>query len=375
MAATKEKLRLIAGHIRRDPVLIASFVLALLSMLIVPPSARYADYIDTHTLALLLSLMLVVAGLKGAGVFDLAVRRLLSHVHDSRALAALAVGICFFASMLITNDVALISFVPLTVMLLTQTGQQRLLIPVIVLQTVAANLGSSLTPLGNPQNLYIFETSGMSAESFVGVMDIPVAAAFVMLCAALMLIKPEPASPRASGKSVPVNGQRALLWGAMFVLCVLAVLRVVSVFTVLAAALAAAALLDRKTLAGPDYDLLLTFVFLFIFVGNLKNMPALSEAAARIVKGHEMLVGTALSQVISNVPATMLLAGFTENYRQLLLGVNLGGLGTLIASMASLISYKAYAGTPGARTGRYIIVFTAVNVLFLLVLLPLCLVL
>lgn len=357
MAATKEKLRLVAGHIRHDPVLIASFVLALLSMLIVPPSAQYAGYIDTHTLALLLSLMLVVAGLKGAGVFDLAVRRLLSHVHDLRALAALAVGICFFASMLITNDVALISFVPLTVMLLTRTGQQRLLIPVIVLQTVAANLGSSLTPLGNPQNLYIFEISGMSAESFVGVMDIPVAAAFVMLCAALMLIKPEPASPQAAGVSVPVDRQRALLWGALFVLCVLAVLRVVSVFAALAAAFAAAALFDRKTLAGPDYDLLLTFVFLFIFVGNLRNMPELGAAAARIVGGHELL------------------AGFTDNYRQLLLGVNLGGLGTLIASMASIISYKVYAGTPGARTGRYIIVFTAVNALFLAVLLPLCLVL
>ena len=315
--------------------------------------------------------MLVVAGLQRTGAFDLLTDQLLTHVKSTRALAAVLVGVCFFTSMLITNDVALITFVPLSVLLLGREEHEKLLMFVVILQTIAANLGSSLTPLGNPQNLYLYSLSGMTLGEFLTVMLVPTVLSAVLLLISIAVIRPKKIDkPVSSNTGESVSLRRMLPWLALFALCLLAVLHLVHYLVMLAVVTAAVILLDRSLLKRADYGLLLTFIGFFVFIGNMKSIPAVSEMLSSLVAGRELVIGVLLSQIISNVPAAMLLSGFTADYSNLLLGVNLGGLGTLIASMASMISFKIYAGTPGAKVGKYFLLFTVLNVVFLAVLLP-----
>ena len=368
MNALRLPLRRAADLSRRDPVLCAAALAATLSAFWVPPSADYLDYLDWRVLCLLLSLMLVVAGLKSAGVFDAVTGRLLRAARNTRALAAALTGLCYFASMLITNDVALITFVPLAILTLTRAGKPRLLIPVITLQTVAANLGSMFTPLGNPQNLYLYSYYHLSAGRFLGIMLPPTALSLAGLCACLLLIRPEPLAAAQAKRPRAVEPARALPWAGLFIACLLAVLRVIPYLAALALVVAGVLMMDRSLLRRADYGLLLTFVFLFILTGNLQSVPAIRDRLSALVSGREVAVGVLLSQIISNVPAAMLLSRFTANGPALLVGVNLGGLGTLIASMASVISYKLYLSADGVNPRRYLVVFTAVNILFLAVL-------
>ncbi|MPM20520.1 Inner membrane protein YbiR [bioreactor metagenome] len=252
--------------------------------------------------------------------------------------------------------------------MLTRAQKDHLLIPILVLQTIGANLGSMLTPLGNPQNLYLYALSGMTIRQFLSVMAGPTALSLLLLAAMTLFIKPEPLAASRAVRSQPVCAQQALLWVILFLVCLLAVVRMVPYGLALVCVIAGAILFDRAILFRADYHLLLTFSFLFVFIGNIKSLPAVSSALSALVGGRELIVGILLSQVISNVPAAMLLSKFTADYPALLIGVNFGGLGTLIASMASLISYKLYASTPGAQTGRYLLVFTALNLVFLSVL-------
>lgn len=361
----KQKLpRRLLDTLRRDPVLWISMLAALASMLLVPPSMEYLGYIDARILCLLLSLMLVVGGLRRAGIFDFLVERLLRLVKTTRSLVLVLVGLCFFSSMLITNDVALITFVPLAIMTLTGAEKTRLLIPVIVLQTIGANLGSMLTPLGNPQNLYLYGLSGMSLAQFLGVMALPSALALVLLVCCSLCFGAEEVHARSVGRE-PMRKLQVAVWSALFLLCILTVVRLVPYYIVLAVVLLAVLIIDRRLLKTADYGLLLTFVFFFILIGNIKSIPSVSDFLASVIVGRELTAGVLLSQIISNVPAAMLLSGFTDDLSALLLGVNLGGLGTLIASMASLISYKLYAALPGARSGRYLLIFTGANAAFL----------
>ncbi|WP_243208576.1 SLC13 family permease [Oscillibacter hominis] len=347
--------------LRRDPVLAASCAAALLSTLFVPPSRAYLSYLDLRVLCLLSSLMVTVAGLKKAGAFAFLMGRILKVVHNTRTLSAALIGVCFFTSMLVTNDVALITFVPLTILMLAQ--RQRLMAFVIVLQTVAANLGSMLTPLGNPQNLYLYGRFNLSAGRFLSIMALPTAISLLLLCLALLWIRPE--AVVAPVEAMPACPKAVLPWAGLFCVCLLAVLHVLPYGLALAVVVLAAAVLDRPILRSVDYSLLLTFAFFFLLIGNIKSIPAVSQGLSTLLNGRELTAGILLSQVISNVPAAMLLAGFTENYEPLLLGVNIGGLGTLIASMASVISYKLYAAQESARPGRYLALFTGINLLFL----------
>lgn len=365
----------VLGYIKHDPVLFAALLLAAISSLIVPPSAAYLGYIDFHVLALLFSLMLVVAGLQKSGAFTLLTDQLLKYVHSTRALSAVLVGVCFFTSMFITNDVALITFVPLSIMLLGREEDEKLLILVVVLQTIAANLGSGLTPLGNPQNLYLYSLSGMEIGEFLSIMLLPTLLSGAMLTTVILSISSKKIEqPSTDGKDSGVKVVTFTPWLILFAVCLLSVLHLVHYLVMLLVVTIGVCVLDKSLLKKADYGLLLTFIGFFIFIGNVKNISAVSEALASLVAGRELLVGIALSQVISNVPAAMLLSGFTSNYSDLLLGVNLGGLGTLIASMASMISYKIYAASSGAKAGKYFAVFTGLNVVFLMILLLLMLV-
>lgn len=365
MKASIQKTKTALHNLLKDPVLFAAMAAAVFSALFVPPSKAYWGYLDLRVLCLLLSLMLVVAGLQKVGMFGIAIERLLKLVHSTRTLAAVLVGVCFFSSMLITNDVALITFVPLGIMTLTRAQKQELLIPIIVLQTVAANLGSMLTPLGNPQNLYLYSLSNMTTRQFLEVMAVPWAISLLILAAMVLLIKSEPVNALTDASVETAGAKKALPWIILFLVCLLAVLRIIPYSLALVSVITGVIIFDRPILFRADYSLLLTFAFLFVFIGNIKNVPAISAALSAFVDGRELSIGILLSQVISNVPAAMLLSNFTSNYSMLLIGVNVGGLGTLIASMASLISYKLYASTPDAHTGKYLVVFTVINFLFL----------
>lgn len=354
----------IKEFIKSEAVLIISFVLAAVSAFIVTPNAGYIDYIDFRTLALLLCLMAVMAGLGGLGVFRLLASKLLSFAGTTRSLCLWLSMLCFFSSMIITNDVALITFVPFTVIALKLCKCEKLLIPLIVLETVAANLGSMLTPIGNPQNLYLFSAFGMSGADFFKAIFPYAVLSLVLIAVSVLFIKKEKiAFVRDSGNE-KLDFLRCGIYVSLFLTAILTVFRVVPFEITLAVTVIAVLIFDRKALAKVDYSLLLTFVFLFIFIGNLKNIESVSSFLGGLVKGNEVLAGVACSQIFSNVPAALLLSGFTDNASDLLVGVNLGGLGTLIASMASLISFKLIVKEKVAP-GKYLLVFTAVNIVYL----------
>lgn len=360
----------IKTFLRREAVLCAAAALAAITLFFVPPDGAYLAYVDFSTLGLLFSLMLSVAGLAGAGVFRALTRTITRRVSSARGIVLILVLLCFFSAAFITNDVALITFVPFTTGLLG-TRDHRRLIGVIVAETVAANLGSLATPMGNPQNLYLFHFYSLTVPEFLRVM-LPLGAAALVLCLVLAFLIPKGEPPTAAAEDGAFDRGRALLWGAMFLLCVLSVADLLPWQLCLAAVVLAALSFDRRLFAKADYSLLATFVCFFIFVGNLARIDAVSRFLRGILAGRELTVSALASQVVSNVPAAAMLAPFTENAAGLLWGVNIGGLGTLIASMASLISYRCYSALPDARRGAYFGVFTAVNFALLALLLGLC---
>ena len=359
----------IRSFLKKEPVLSASAFLAFISAFLVPPSAEYLSYIDWRVIALLFSLMLVVSGLREIGVFRAIGSALLSRTRTTRSLTICLIALPFFLSMLITNDVSLITFVPFTVMILTMADKRSLLIPVIVLQTIAANLGSMLTPIGNPQNLYLYSSFSLSFGQMVLWM-LPLSTLSLLLlivCASLIRSEPINVSPE---KAVILSRKKLAVDLALFLVCIGCVLKVISFPAMLLITATGILLTDRKLFRTADYGLLLTFAAFFIFIGNMQRLPVVSELIRRVIDGKEMIAGTLLSQIISNVPAAILLSGFTDKVLPLLYGVNIGGLGTLIASLASLISYRCYTGTEKAEKGKYLLSFTLYNLLFLAVLLP-----
>lgn len=346
----------------------AAALAAVISMFFVAPSADYLGYIDFHVLALLFSLMIVIAGWKKSGVFSLIESFLLANARNERLLAALLSAVCFFTSMLITNDVALITFVPLAVMTLSR--DEKTLIISIVLMTVAANLGSMLTPLGNPQNLFIYSSFDISIGEFLATMALPTVFSMVMIAAAIFSVKP--VTTIFNEEKPEVNVRSALCFTVLFVVCLACVLHFLSWKIMLAAVLVFVIFYDRSLIKTADYSLLITFVAFFIFVGNVKQIDTISALLSSAISGRELELGALVSQVISNVPAAVLLAGFAGDIKELLVGVNVGGLGTPIASMASLISYRIYSAKKDAKGGKYMLAFLGINFLFLILLYAFC---
>ncbi|MCR5663459.1 MAG: anion permease [Oscillospiraceae bacterium] len=362
----------IRSFVRREPVLMIAALAALVSCFFVPPDALYAGYIDWRTLALLYALMTVVCGLRQAGLFSVLAHRLCEKAGNLRAVSLLLVLLCFFSSMLITNDVALLTFVPFAVVVLGMAGRRRDLIHVVVLQTVAANLGSMLTPVGNPQNLYLYSHYEMSFGAFLRV-SLPVWLLSLLLLFLACLFFPAEKLELFLGEEPILHRRELLLHLALFALCLLVVVRVLHWGVMLLILVVVLLIADRRLLLKADFLLLLTFVAFFVFAGNLARMESVDALLRALLQGREYLTALLASQVISNVPAALLLSGFTDKARELLLGVNVGGLGTPIASLASLISLKLYSHAEDAHTGRYLLEFTGVNLLLLLLLSAFCL--
>lgn len=367
-------MKKILTFIKKETVLTVAWALAALSAFWVRPGACYFDYIDFRSLGILWSLMAIMQGLKCNGVFEAIGWKLLEKTGKVGELVAVLVFLCFFTAMFITNDVALITFVPFTVMMLVNCRKEELMIPVIVLQTIAANLGSMLTPIGNPQNLYLYGLSGLSIREFLLYMLPFSAVSAVLLLAALALIRGKEQKIRAGEHSKGVRKYdkkrtlRITVYLALFIFSLLVVVHVVPCCFLVISVLILLFVLEKRVLLDIDYALLFTFIGFFIFTGNMGNVDIIKEFLQHLVAGREVFVGILTSQCISNVPAALLLSGFTTDYKSLLLGVNLGGLGTLIASMASLISYKFLVNQYPDKKGRYMLWFTIANIVFLLIL-------
>lgn len=351
-------------RLRAEAVLCISLAAALLSALFVPPDAAYLSYIDLRVLCLLFALMAVVQGFVRCGLFRLLAERLLSGERTLRALCLLLVLLPFFVSMVVTNDVALLALVPFTFFLLRQADAEALGMRVCVLQTVAANLGSMATPIGNPQNLYLHARYALTAGQFFSVV-LPLALVSLVALALTAVLSAPPRGRVHVTFAEPAriaDVRRLAAYAALFLLCLAAVFRLVHYAVAAAAALLLLLLLDRPLLRRIDYGLLLTFCCFFVFSGNLGRIPAVRVLLESLLDRSTLLCAAAASQCISNVPAAILLSGFTGDWQGLLAGVNIGGLGTPVASLASLISLRLYLKEPGARARRFLSVFTLVNV-------------
>lgn len=352
-------------------MLYIAWILALVSAIVVRPDNRYIEYIDFRSLGILWGLMVIIQGFKENAVFEKTGQLLMKKVGNIRQLSGALIFICFFSSMLITNDVALITFVPFSMLMLKSCKREDLMIPVIVFQTIAANLGSMATPIGNPQNLYLYGLTGMGLPEFVGCM-LP----YTLLAAALLFITlfllPKGREKIELSKEYNLvqsfgSMRQIVIYLILFVIALLTVLRVMPWYVMAAIVLIVVAGMDFKILLRADYLLLLTFVGFFIFTGNIARIDAVKDFLSSMTEGKEFAVSVVASQVVSNVPATLMLSGFASDYKELLLGVNAGGLGTLIASMASLISFKFFSGSYKDKQGKYVAYFTVANVIFLAV--------
>lgn len=355
--------------LRNETVLVISFLAASVSALFVHPSKEYLAYIDFKVLAILFCLMAIVSGLKKIGVFSVLAQQMTSGSKSSKALRLSLILICFFSSMLITNDVALITFVPFAIMVLTVTAQTDYMIYVIVMQTVASNLGSMLTPIGNPQNLYLYSFYNMQTAEFFKI-TIPVTIVGLLLVILFSVLgKNENIHVRFNSNETITDNKTLILYLLLFMLCLITVFHFINYKITLLIVFITVFITDKNLFKTIDYGLLATFVCFFIFVGNIGNIEYVNILISSSIERRELLISVLLSQIFSNVPTSVLLSNFTLNYKSLVIGTNIGGLGTLVASLASLISFKLYTQTKDSKPLKYLGVFTFVNISIMLILL------
>lgn len=363
------------SFVRRNPVLTIAAALALITSFIVYPDAEYFGYFDYRTLTCLLCTLAVICALKEIRFFYVCAEKIISFAKNLRLASLSLVYITFIGSMLIANDMALITFLPLGYIVLSCTKNEKYTAYVFILQNIAANLGGMLTPFGNPQNLYLYSFFEIPAGVFVVTMFPPFIFAILLITACCFVLPTSPLS--YAGVAYEMPKKRLGVYLALFALSILVVFRGIPYQIGLAIIPASIFFLDRKALKDVDWGLLMTFVCFFIFSGNMARIPAVESIIGSLVGGSakSTLLASALScQAISNVPSAILLSKFTENWKALLYGVNIGGCGTLISSLASLITFRTFMAHNPGKAGRYIALFSVINFAFLGLLLGLCLV-
>ncbi|CVI69956.1 Inner membrane protein YbiR [Clostridiales bacterium CHKCI001] len=361
-------VRKIKTLFQQDAILTASLFLAFLSCIIIHPDTQYIGYIDFNTMIMLFCLMLIMQGLKEQNFFQQIGEMILGKVGTERGIILTLVFLCFFSSMFITNDVALITFIPFGLLILEMINLSSMLCITITLMTIAANLGSMLTPIGNPQNLYLFSISEYSLQEFL-LLTLPYTVVSAVLLFILIVIryKKNQIEMRMQKQREKINKQ-VYYYLLLFFLCLLSVGGVIPRIILFGMISVCIFIKDKRLFLKIDYALLLTFLCFFIFIGNMNRMESLHELIINVIETHERIISIGISQMISNVPAALLLSGYTDNIRELIIGTNIGGLGTLIASMASLISYKQVAIKYPQQKKRYLLTFTYWNLIFLVIL-------
>ena len=357
----------VLGFVKKNAVMCIAFVAAVVTSVIVPIDSEYVGYFDYKTLTCLFCVLAVVCALKNINFFYMLARKVVQLFKTARMSVLALVYITFIGSMLIANDMALLTFLPLGYFVLTSTGKQKYMAFTFIMQNVAANLGGMLTPFGNPQNLYLYTKYEIDNLDFMSIMAPPfVLAVLIITVCCLVFVKSEPLS--LDDEKIKLDPKRTVLYLALFALSIVIVFRGIPYWIGLAVIPAVLMAVDRKALKSVDYGLLFTFVFFFVFAGNMARIDAVRDLFSFLLNKNTLLVSIASCQCISNVPTAILLSQFTENYRDLLVGVNIGGVGTLISSLASLITFREYTKHNPGKTGYYIAMFSAFNFGFLILL-------
>ena len=356
-----------ANFVKKNVVMVVAMVAALITCFIVPPDEAYLDYFDVKTLTCLFCVLAVVCALKNINFFYTLARKIVLVFKNARLSILALVYITFIGSMLIANDMALLTFLPLGLFVLSSTGKGKYMAFTFIVQNIAANLGGMLTPFGNPQNLYLYTKFAIPNGEFMLIMLPPflLAVALITVCC-LIFVKPEPLELRDEKTVLPVG--RTVVYLLLFALAIAIVFRGIPYWIGLIIIPAVLLFMDRKALKMVDYPLLLTFVFFFVFSGNMARIDAVRNLFSMLLEKSTLLFSVLSCQVISNVPSAILLSQFTENYKELLLGVNIGGVGTLIASLASLITFREYTKNNKGKTRYYVLLFSAFNFAFLIIL-------
>jgi len=353
--------------IKKNVVLCVAAIAAVITCFFIPPSAEYFSYFDYRTLACLFITLAVVCALRQIRFFAILARRIVQMTGSLRIMVLALIYITFIGSMIIANDMALITFLPLGYYALSVTNNDKYAAPLFILQNISANLGGMLTPFGNPQNLYLYSYFSIPTGEFTAIMLPPFVLAVALLTICCMFFPKTSLSVNAE-LGVKLDVKRTVLYLALFAVSILIVFRIVPWQAGLVLIPLVLFFVERDALYMVDYPLLGTFVLFFIFSGNLSRIPAVNEFVGALLQKSTLLVTTACCQFISNVPSAILLSYFTENYHELLLGVNIGGAGTPIASLASLITLSEFRLLYPEKTGHYIKLFLALNALFLVVL-------
>ena len=351
----------------KNVVMIIAFSAAVITMFFVPVDGQYADYFDYKTLTCLFCTLSIVCALKNIHFFYMLAHKIVRLFKTARMSVLALTYITFIGSMLIANDMALLTFLPLAYLVLSTTGKEKYMAFTFIMQNIAANLGGMLTPFGNPQNLYLYTKFNIPTGEFMSIMSVPffVSILLITLCC-LAFVKPEPLE--IEEEKTECNLPRAVIYLVLFALSIIIVFRIIPYWIGLIVIPAVLLIMDRKALKSVDYPLLFTFVFFFIFSGNMARIADVRNLFSALLEKNTLLFSVISCQCISNVPSAILLSQFTGNYRELLLGVNIGGVGTLISSLASLITFREYVRYNPGKSGYYIGLFSAFNFAFLIVL-------
>ena len=364
----------IVSFLKDNAVLMIAILAAIVTSIIVPPDKEYLGYFDFKTLACLFSVLAVVCALRNIRFFYTLAKAIVRKFRNARVAILALVYITFIGSMLIANDMALLTFLPLGYFILHTTKKEKYLAFAFIMQNIAANLGGMLTPFGNPQNLYLYSKFNIPDGEFVSIMFPPFIVAIVLITVCcLVFVKNEPLEIEEKAASLPIG--RVIIYLALFAVAIMMVFRFMPYQIGLIIIPLSLLFLDRDALKQVDYGLLFTFVFFFIFAGNMGRIEAVRSFFSYLLNINTLIFSAMSCQFISNVPSAILLSQFTDNYRELLLGVNIGGAGTLIASLASLITFKEYTKQDPKHTLSYVLKFTAFNFAFLIILTLFCLIL
>ncbi len=394
--------------VKSNAVLTVACLVAACSCIAVPPDGAYLDYVDVKTIACLFCILAVVGAMRNLGVFQYGAKRIIHRFGTCKSAIGALVGVTLVISMVATNDMALIMMLPLSAATMLAAGWGRALPFTFVMQNLAANLGGMILPFGNPQNLYLFEYFRIDLPAFLKVMALPFAMSVLLIALCCALRKADGEQLAAQGgahkghasRNYRIRSKReetqhrflhldgrakrrlsAVLYALLMLLTILAVFRIVHYLVATAIVVVVLAFMDRKAVQTLDYGLLLTFVFFFIFAGNMSRIPAMDQALSLLMSEWPLAVSAGLSQIISNVPAAVLLSHFTESWQALLVGVNIGGAGTIVGSLASLITLQHYRvvradmrpNEPGRlSTPAFIGYMTAFNMAFLVILFIVC---
>ncbi len=358
----------VGNFIKKEAVLSVAIVLTIITCFFVPIDKTYLDYFDYNTLICLFCMLAVVAGLKSTNAFELISRKMISLFHTRRTVIYSLVFGTFFFDMIVANDMSLITFLPLTYIVLHSTNNDKYLAFTFIMQTIAANMGGMITPYGNPQNLYLYSYYNIETTEFFGILLMQSITVAVLLYICCAFVKNEPLKLKNNSK-IAVNKKELYIYAVLFIIVILSIFRVIPYLIALGIVVITILFVNRKIFKDVDYALIATFCVFFIFSGNIARIPIIKEFISQIVVKNTLIAGIVSCQFISNVPTAIFLSKFTENYRELLISVNIGSLGILISSLASLITLKEFLKHQPKKFGKYVVMFTIFNTMFLIALL------